>query len=194
MSDQATATKMNRPLSNTNIVSENPLISPAELKRQYPRSEKATQTIEAGRAEVEAILDGQDNRLLVVAGPCSVHNVDSAKEYAERLLELRGKVSSHINLIMRVYFEKPRTTVGWKGLINDPHLNDTFDIETGLGMARELLAWLAELGMPHRHRGFRPNKPTVFIRPIHLVSYRGSNHRITNTPRNVQWFINCGWF
>ena len=159
MSDQATATKLNRPLSNTNIVSENQLISPSELKRQYPRSEKATQTIEDGRAEVEAILDGKDQRLLVVAGPCSVHNIESAKEYAHRLLELRGKVSSNINLIMRVYFEKPRTTVGWKGLINDPHLNDTFDIETGLGMARELLAWLAELGMPTGTEALDPISP-----------------------------------
>jgi len=159
MSDQATATKLNRPLSNTNIVAENQLISPAELKRQFPRSEDATQTIEKGRADVEAILDGQDKRLLVVAGPCSVHSIDSAREYAERLLALREKVSSQINLIMRVYFEKPRTTVGWKGLINDPHLNDTFDIETGLGMARELLVWLAELGLPTGTEALDPISP-----------------------------------
>ena len=159
MSEQATSSNLNRPLSNTNIVSESQLISPAELKRRYPRSEKATQTIEDGRAEVEAILDGHDRRLLVVAGPCSVHNVQSAKEYAERLLELRNKVSQQINLVMRVYFEKPRTTVGWKGLINDPHLNDTFDIETGLGMARELLVWLAELGMPTGTEALDPISP-----------------------------------
>ncbi len=159
MADQATATKLNRPLSNTNIVAETPLISPAELKSRYPRSESATQTIESGRADVEAILRGEDKRLLVVAGPCSVHNIDSAKEYAEKLLALREKVSTNINLIMRVYFEKPRTTVGWKGLINDPHLNDTFDIETGLGLARELLVWLAELGMPTGTEALDPISP-----------------------------------
>jgi len=126
---------------------------------RYPRSETATQTIENGRAEVEAILDGTDSRLLAVVGPCSVHNVDAAKEYAQRLLTLRNKLSKHINLVMRVYFEKPRTTVGWKGLINDPYLNDTFDIETGLGMARELLAWLAEIGMPTGTEALDPISP-----------------------------------
>jgi len=159
MTDNATATKLNRPLSNTNIVSESKLISPAELMGRYPRSETATQTIENGRAEVEAILDGSDPRLLVVVGPCSVHDVDAAKEYAQRLLTLRNKLSGQLNLVMRVYFEKPRTTVGWKGLINDPHLNDTFDIETGLGMARELLAWLAEIGLPTGTEALDPISP-----------------------------------
>lgn len=159
MTDSATATKLNQPLSNTNIISETKLISPAELKARYPRSEHATQTIEKGRRDVEAILDGTDKRLLVVAGPCSVHDVASAKEYAQRLLTLRHKLDKQINLVMRVYFEKPRTTVGWKGLINDPHLNDTFDIETGLGMARELLAWLAEIGMPTGTEALDPISP-----------------------------------
>ncbi len=159
MTENSTVTKLNRPLSNTNIVAETKLISPSELKSQYPRSEKATQTIENGRADVEAILDGTDPRLLVVAGPCSVHDVDAAKEYAQRLLALREKVSDQINLVMRVYFEKPRTTVGWKGLINDPHLDDSFDIETGLGMARELLAHLAEIGLPTGTEALDPISP-----------------------------------
>ena len=159
MSDNATAANLNRPLSNTNIVSESKLISPAQLKSQYPRSETATQTIESGRADVEAILDGTDSRLLVIAGPCSVHDIDGAKEYAQRLLSLREKVSASINLVMRVYFEKPRTTVGWKGLINDPHLDDTFDIETGLGLARDLLVSLAEMGMPTGTEALDPISP-----------------------------------
>lgn len=159
MTDTSTVTKLNRPLSNTNIDSETKLISPAELMNRYPRSEAASQTIENGRAEVEAILDGTDSRLLVVVGPCSVHDVDAAKEYAQRLLTLRNKLSKHINIVMRVYFEKPRTTVGWKGLINDPHLDDTFDIETGLGMARELLAWLADMGMPTGTEALDPISP-----------------------------------
>jgi len=159
MNDNATATKLNRPLSNTNIVSESKLISPTELRNRYPRSEAATQTIEQGRAEVEAILDGNDSRLLAVVGPCSIHDINAAKEYAQRLLALRSKISEHINLVMRVYFEKPRTTVGWKGLINDPHLNDTFDIETGLGLARELLVWLAEIGLPTGTEALDPISP-----------------------------------
>jgi len=150
---------LNRPLSNTNIVSESKLVSPAELINRYPRSESATQTIENGRADIEAILDGSDSRLLAVVGPCSIHDVDAAKEYAQRLLALREKISSQINLVMRVYFEKPRTTVGWKGLINDPHLNDTFDIETGLGMARELLVWLADIGLPTGTEALDPISP-----------------------------------
>jgi len=163
MTDTATvaapATKLNQPLSNTNIVSETRLISPSELKKQYPRSQQATDTVENGRKEVEAILDGTDSRLLVVVGPCSIHNVGAAKEYAQRLLHLREKLSDRINIVMRVYFEKPRTTVGWKGLINDPKLNDTFDIETGLGMARELLAWLAGIGMPTGTEALDPISP-----------------------------------
>jgi len=159
MTDNATATTLNRPLSNTNIVSESKLVSPSELVKRYPRSEIATQTIENGRAEIEAILDGTDSRLLAVVGPCSIHDVAAAKEYAQRLLELRNKISKTINLVMRVYFEKPRTTVGWKGLINDPHLNDTFDIETGLGMARELLVSLAEIGLPTGTEALDPISP-----------------------------------
>lgn len=154
-----TATRLNRPLSNTNIVSESKLISPKELKRRYPRSEAATQTIEAGRAEVEAILDRRDPRLLAVVGPCSIHDIKAAKEYAARLIDLRTRVSDHIAIVMRVYFEKPRTTTGWKGLINDPRLDDTFDIETGLAHARELLVWLAELGMPTGTEALDPISP-----------------------------------
>ncbi|PID61233.1 MAG: 3-deoxy-7-phosphoheptulonate synthase [Gammaproteobacteria bacterium] len=158
MSSPAVAT-INRPLSNTNILSETRLITPAELRERFPRSETATTTIEQGRAEVEAILDRRDRRLLAVVGPCSIHDIDAAKEYAERLLALRGELAERINLVMRVYFEKPRTTVGWKGFINDPHLNDSFDITTGLSRARELLTWLAELGLPTGTEALDPISP-----------------------------------
>ena len=156
---QSTATIMNRPLSNTNILAEKTLISPNHLRQRYPRSEAASRTIESGRASVEGILDGRDNRLLAVVGPCSIHDVDTAKAYAEKLMELRHKVADRIEVVMRVYFEKPRTTVGWKGLINDPHLDDSFDIETGLSRARELLVWLAELGMPTGTEALDPISP-----------------------------------
>jgi len=159
MSQSSTAERLNRPLSNTNILAEKTLISPNELRKRYPRSEAASQTVETGRASVEAILDGRDNRLLAVVGPCSIHDVDTAKVYAEKLMALRGRVADRIELVMRVYFEKPRTTVGWKGLINDPHLDDSFDIETGLSRARELLVWLAELGMPTGTEALDPISP-----------------------------------
>lgn len=159
MSNSSTAAVLNRPLSNTNILAEKTLISPNELRQRYPRSENCSQTVETGRANVEAILDGQDKRLLAVVGPCSIHDVDMAKDYAQKLLALRERVSDRIELIMRVYFEKPRTTVGWKGLINDPHLDDSFDIETGLSRARELLVWLAELGMPTGTEALDPISP-----------------------------------
>ena len=159
MSTSSPAAQLNRPLSNTNILGEQTLISPDELRRRFPRSEKATQTIEAGRASVEAILDGHDKRLLAVVGPCSIHDVKAAKEYARRLMSLREKLSDRMEIVMRVYFEKPRTTVGWKGLINDPHLDDSFDVETGLSKARELLVWLAELGMPTGTEALDPISP-----------------------------------
>jgi len=100
----------------------NQLTTPAELRER----EAATATVEAGRREIENILDGTDQRLLVVVGPCSIHDVDLAKEYAKRLLPLRKALSATMNIVMRVYFEKPRTTVGWKGFINDPDLDDSF--------------------------------------------------------------------
>lgn len=159
MSNSSTAAVLNRPLSNTNILAEKTLISPNELRQRYPRSENCSQTVETGRANVEAILDGRDKRLLAVVGPCSIHDVDMAKDYAQKLLALRERVSDRIELVMRVYFEKPRTTVGWKGLINDPHLDDSFDIETGLSRARELLVWLAELGMPTGTEALDPISP-----------------------------------
>jgi 3-deoxy-7-phosphoheptulonate synthase len=159
MSHSSTASVVNRPLSNTNILAEKNLISPDELRHSYPRSENCSQTIETGRANVEAILDGTDKRLLAVVGPCSIHDVDTAKAYATKLMALRERVSDRIELVMRVYFEKPRTTVGWKGLINDPHLDDSFDVETGLSRARELLVWLAELGMPTGTEALDPISP-----------------------------------
>lgn len=150
---------MNGRLSNTNVAAEEVLISPQALRATYPRSDAATATVERGRREVEAILDGQDHRLLVVVGPCSIHDIEAAHEYAQRLLELRERVSETINIVMRVYFEKPRTTVGWKGLINDPDLDDSFRIGKGLGLARELLVWLAELGLPAGTEALDPITP-----------------------------------
>ncbi len=150
---------MNNTLSNINIVSEEVLLSPAQLRVKVPRTSKATETVEASRRQIKAILDREDHRLLVVTGPCSIHDITAAKEYAERLIQLQQKYADTLYIIMRVYFEKPRTTVGWKGLINDPHRNDSFRIEDGLSIARELLVWLAERGLPTGSEALDPISP-----------------------------------
>ncbi len=150
---------MTTKLSNVNIVSESVLITPKELRAQLPRSDKATETVNVARNTVEAILERKDPRLLIVVGPCSIHDIDAAKDYARRLKALHDKHADSVYIVMRVYFEKPRTTVGWKGFINDPDLNDSFNIEKGLQKARELLIWLAELGLPAGTEALDPISP-----------------------------------
>src|SRR5690606_18991553 len=108
-----------RLLENLNIESQEPLITPMALKREIPMTEKAAQTVVQGREAIQAILDGTDPRIFVVIGPCSIHDLDAAKDYARRLKALADEVSDSLLIVMRVYFEKPRTTVGWKGLIKD---------------------------------------------------------------------------
>ncbi len=133
---------------DVNIQEIEPLISPEELHQQAPLSDVGIQTVVNARQEVGNILDRTDPRLMVVVGPCSIHDVDLAHEYAKRLLKLREQVSDTLCIIMRVYFEKPRTSIGWKGLINDPLLDGSFRVELGLKTARELLVWLSEQGLP----------------------------------------------
>src|SRR5579863_3469864 len=125
-----------------------PLIPPAILMEDLPLSETASTTVADARAAVTKVLRGQDDRLVVIVGPCSIHDVKAAREYAERLLAARPSLEDALVLVMRVYFEKPRTTVGWKGLINDPHLDGTFKVNEGLTLARSLLLDLAERGLP----------------------------------------------
>ena len=125
-----------------------PLIPPAILMEELPLSEKASQTVAATRRALDAILTEEDDRLAVVVGPCSIHDPEAGLEYGRFLLEKATALSGELCIIMRVYFEKPRTTVGWKGLINDPHLDGSFDINNGLRMARGLLAQLADMGLP----------------------------------------------
>lgn len=122
--------------------------APIELHEQYPVSDVASKTIADARKACHDIIHGEDDRLLIIVGPCSIHDVDAAAEYAKRLLALREELKDDLHIVMRVYFEKPRTSVGWKGLINDPDLNGTFNINKGLGIARKLLLDLAEMDMP----------------------------------------------
>jgi 3-deoxy-7-phosphoheptulonate synthase len=124
------------------------LSAPRVLKTQLPMSETANATVVASRERVTAILEQRDPRLLVVVGPCSIHEVPGTLDYAGRLNALRAELADRLEIVMRVYFEKPRTTIGWKGFINDPHLDGSHDIETGLKLARRLLLDLTEMGLP----------------------------------------------
>ena len=133
---------------DVNVRAFKPLISPASIKKELPLTDDFAKTVIDGRRDVENILQKNDDRLLVIAGPCSIHDIDAALEYAHKLKILREEVKAKINLIMRVYFEKPRTIVGWKGLINDPFLDASYDIDEGLKKARSLLIGINKIGLP----------------------------------------------
>ncbi|MFC3093330.1 3-deoxy-7-phosphoheptulonate synthase [Alteromonas sediminis] len=146
-------------LNNVHVSSENVLITPSQLSEELPVSEKGLKGIGEARKIISDIIHGEDHRLLVVCGPCSIHDVEAAKEYALKLKELHESCKDSLYIVMRVYFEKPRTTTGWKGLINDPFIDGTFDIEAGLRKARELLIWLAELELPVATEALDPISP-----------------------------------
>jgi len=124
------------------------LLPPVALLERFPASEKASKTVFSGRAAISKIFNHQDDRLLVVIGPCSIHDPKAAIEYGNRLVKLREKYKDNLEVVMRVYFEKPRTTVGWKGLINDPYMDNSFKLNDGLRMGRKLLADLNDIGLP----------------------------------------------
>lgn len=134
--------------SNLNIHSFVKLPPPRELKSSHPASEASVETALEGRETIRRILSGEDQRLLAVVGPCSIHDTSAAMEYAKRLVKLREEVKDRVYVVMRVYFEKPRTRLGWRGLILDPHLDGSYDIETGLIRARALLRDITSLGLP----------------------------------------------
>ncbi len=147
------------PLYNVNVAAQELLPTPEEITSALPLTDKAEQTVLQGRGSVRRILDRKDHRLFVVVGPCSIHNIKAAHEYADKLKRLADEVADTLFIIMRVYFEKPRTTVGWKGLINDPFMDDSFHIEKGLHLARELLLHLAEIGLPAATEALDPITP-----------------------------------
>lgn len=134
--------------NDLHVIETRPLLSPAYIKSEFPLTEKAANLVSQTRNRLRDILTGKDRRVLVIVGPCSIHDVEAAEEYGNRLTRLRDELQNELEIVMRVYFEKPRTSIGWKGLINDPHLNDTYDINTGLRMARKLLLNLAHLNLP----------------------------------------------
>lgn len=170
--------KMMNPIDNLNIEQQTVLITPNKLKEQLPVSDKAYETIAEGRKAVRDILDRKDHRLMIVIGPCSIHDPEAALDYARRLKTLSDQVADSILIVMRVYFEKPRTTTGWKGLINDPYLNDTFKIEEGLHIGRKLLLDIAEIGLPTATEALDPISPQYLQ---DLISWSAIGARTTES-------------
>ncbi|ELY6226511.1 3-deoxy-7-phosphoheptulonate synthase AroF [Cronobacter muytjensii] len=146
-------------LNNVHIADEQVLITPDQLKAQFPLTVEQEAQVARSRQTISDIIAGRDPRLLVVCGPCSIHDPEAAIDYARRFKALSEQVSDSLYLVMRVYFEKPRTTVGWKGLINDPHMDGSFDVEAGLKIARSLLVELVSLGLPLATEALDPNSP-----------------------------------
>ncbi len=147
------------PIDNVNVVAQDVLMTPAEIKRRLPITPKAEAFVRQSRHTLQRIIDREDPRLFVVVGPCSIHDLKAARDYAQRLKQLAEQVSDTLFIIMRVYFEKPRTSVGWKGFVNDPYMDDSFRIEDGLQMARGLLLELAEMGLPAGTEALDPISP-----------------------------------
>ncbi len=168
----------NEKLNNVNVEAQDVLITPSRLKEELPLSEQGEQTVLEGRQTLQRILDRKDPRLFVVIGPCSIHDVAAAHEYAERLQRLAAEVSETLYVVMRVYFEKPRTTTGWKGLINDPRLDDSFRIDEGLHAARGLLRDLAEMGLPTGTEALDPIVPQYLS---DLISWSAIGARTTES-------------
>jgi len=177
-------------VEDLNIESNLVLINPNDLKAKMPISEAAAKAVMEGREVVRNILDGKDHRLFVVIGPCSIHNPEEAIEYGKRLKALQEKVKDSLYLVMRVYFEKPRTTVGWKGLINDPHMNDSFEIKEGLEIGRKLLLDLSELGLPLATEALDPISPQ-YMQDLISWSAIGARTTESQTHREMSSGLSC---
>ncbi len=161
-----------------NIGAKYPLPTPEEIRKEVPASAASLQTVLAARETLRNILDSKDKRIFVVVGPCSIHDVKSAMEYAGRLKSLSDKVADQIVIVMRVYFEKPRTTIGWKGLINDPLMDDSFQIEKGLKLARKLLIDISSMGLPTATEALDPITPQYLSE---LISWSAIGARTTES-------------
>jgi hypothetical protein len=165
-------------LHNVNVLSSELLPTPEQIKRELPLPPASEEFVYRSRGVVRRILDGEDPRLFVVVGPCSIHDPTAAREYATRLRGLAKRVEDTMLLLMRVYFEKPRTTIGWKGLINDPDMDDSFHIEKGIRLARELLLFLADIGLPAATEALDPIMPQYLSE---LVTWTAIGARTTES-------------
>lgn len=155
-------------LDDQRTLSVSPLLSPADVRAAHPITDAHADVVRAGRKATVDVLNGDDDRLMVIVGPCSVHDTEAAMDYARRLAAKAQELGDRLHVVMRVYFEKPRTTLGWKGLINDPHLDGTFDINTGLQVGRQLLVDITGLGLPMAVEYLDPITPQYIA---DLVSY-----------------------
>ncbi len=165
-------------VENLNVQSQQVLITPSELKSELPLCDRSLDTVTSSRQVIRDILDRKDPRLFAVVGPCSIHDVDAAMDYAERLSKLAEELKDTIYIVMRVYFEKPRTTVGWKGLINDPYINDSFKIQEGLHIGRKLLLDITRLGLPTSTEALDPISPQYLQ---DLISWSAIGARTTES-------------
>ncbi len=177
-------------LDNVNIDNQEILITPEELKRQLPATEEVKRGISQNGEIVRSIIDGTDKRLLLVVGPCSIHNPREAIDYAERLKALSESVNDKLFIVMRAYFEKPRSTVGWKGLINDPHLDDSFKIAEGLAMARKLLLEISKLGLPLANEALDPITPQ-YLQELFSWTAIGARTSESQTHREMASGLSC---
>ncbi len=165
-------------VENTRVVGLKRLITPAQIKSEIPVEASIADVVNKGRETVSRILHGQDTRFMAIVGPCSIHDPEGALDYAKRLAALRQELSPSLYIVMRVYFEKPRTTVGWKGLINDPHLDDSCDVEAGIRVARRLLLEINRLGLPTATEFLDPIMPQYIA---DLVSWAAIGARTTES-------------
>jgi 3-deoxy-7-phosphoheptulonate synthase len=163
---------------NLHVVKTEPLVAPRIIKGEFPGSDELYQVVVGARATIRDIIAGRERRLLAVVGPCSIHDPDAALDYAGRLAGLARRLADKLFVVMRVYFEKPRTTIGWKGLINDPHLNGTHDMQLGLRLARKLLVDLTRLGLPAGTELLDPFTPQYLA---DLVSWSAIGARTTES-------------
>ncbi|HEY2573545.1 MAG TPA: 3-deoxy-7-phosphoheptulonate synthase [Verrucomicrobiaceae bacterium] len=171
-------------VSDLHVIANTPLPSPAELTREIPRSDEHARFVSAARGEIARILSGEDSRFLLIVGPCSIHDLKAGREYAEGLAALARRVKDRVLVVMRVYFEKPRTTVGWKGLIMDPHLDGTNDISTGLRLARSFLRDVLDLGLPTATEMLDPITPQ-YIADLTCWSAIGARTTESQTHRQM---------
>ena len=169
---------MDSQIHNTNITSEAVITSPNDLSKKLPITQKGMRNIIAGREVVSDILSRKDSRLIVIVGPCSIHNLEAAKEYAHKLKNLSEELKESLYIVMRVYFEKPRTTIGWKGLISDPDMDNSLDVDKGLYQSRQFLTWLADLGMPAATEALNPITPQYLA---DLISWCAIGARTTES-------------
>ncbi len=172
-----------RRTADLHVLDTLPLLAPAQLRAELPMTVAAANTVADTRDRIRGLLSGEDRRLLVIVGPCSIHDLDAAREYARLLMPLRTALADRLEIVMRVYFEKPRTTTGWKGLIADPHLDGSHDMNAGLRLARTLLLELAELGMPAATEFLDPTVPQFIA---DLVAWAAIGARTTESQTHRQ--------